>query len=119
MTTQIPMTVMIPAPFVLRVDEMPPEVIATTRLKELCKQAEIPCHVTGANCVVFVHGDEHHYRTLRTDRGDPIYYVSYPPWDQSRLSAFKVLEILAFSFHDYGTRECICRHNYYSAELLP
>jgi hypothetical protein len=59
--------------------------------------------------VVCVVGSEHLY-------SDDTYYVGVGKnWSLSRTSALRVLEVLAYGFHDYVVRECICGRGFFVA----
>jgi hypothetical protein len=94
----------IPAPRVLRHDVRPPRALYRTSINELCKKASVAMRVSGSKrrVVVCAVGDTHMYT-------DDAYYVGVgDAWAPSRTSALRVLEVLAYGFHDYVARECAC-----------
>jgi hypothetical protein len=107
---QVPFRIFIPPPLVLRDGCEPPEAIVTVRLADLCRLAEIPMRITGGPTVaaqIVVHSDDDVHLRGRPVLGAPVYYVGFRRWKDDRLSAIRVLEVLAQSFHDYGARECL------------
>lgn len=108
MSTLIPYRPFIAAPSVLRDGVKPPTTVATVDVRTLCATAEIPMRVTsGIESTVFVHRGIDHLRGACV-KGAPVYYVGLKEWNGSRISAIRVLEVLAHSFHDYTARECLC-----------
>ena len=94
----------IPAPRVLMANEKAPSVAARTTIDELCKAAGVTMRVTGSKRrdVACAIGNTHAYT-------DNVYYVGVgDSWSPSRTSALRVLEVLAYGFHDYVARECVC-----------
>lgn len=81
-----------------------PRVLARVGLAELCAAAGISCRVSGGEqrpiaCVV---GREHFY----SGRG---YFVGVGgEWRATPMAALRLLEVLAYGFHDYAARECVC-----------
>jgi len=108
---KIPYDPFIPAPDVLRAREPFPGTYIPVDLATLCSLAEIPLRVTtGASPYILVRKGERtsSVRHLRWFiDGRPALLVDYS-WSPDRVSAIRVLEILAHGFHDYAARECLC-----------
>jgi len=102
----IPFTPFIPAPDVLPRGSSGPRELGRTDLSQLCKVAEVAMRVTGGEQrTVVIHRGTGHFRAPNT------YYVGIGgPWKpRNGVQALRILEVLAHSFHDYATRECVCR----------
>jgi len=94
----------IPAPSVLRHDMRKPRALASLSIDELCAVAGVTMRVSGGKRrqVVCTTGATLLYT-------DDTYYVGVGDnWTPSRTSALRVLEALAYGFHDYVVRECVC-----------
>lgn len=92
-------------------DHTPPTPAREVTLRELCEVAGILCRVTIEKPrKILLHLGSDHYRSPNT------YFVSVDdiggePWEDgtmSRVAALRVLEVLAYSFLDYGARESVC-----------
>ena len=92
------------APRVLIAGTRPPQALARTSVGDLCKAANVSMRVSGSQRrkIVCTTGDEHLYT------GDTYYVGVGDTWKLSRTSALRVLEVLAYGFHDYVARECVC-----------
>lgn len=108
---KIPYELFVPPPDVLRAGEAVPYECVPVDLATLCSIAEIQLRVTThLSPSIFVRkgsgdGPARHLRGRQGHR--PVLFVDYP-WNQDRVTAIRVLEILAHGFHDYGARECLC-----------
>jgi hypothetical protein len=101
----VPMTVwhVNPRP-ALEGQDLPREIVRLT-LDELCRAAGILCRVSGGTQdekrVVVCEGDRHF-------QAGTMAYVGVPEgWRLNPLRALRVLETLAYAFHDYEARECV------------
>lgn len=105
---------MVAAPVAIDPGAAPAAVRAAT-LDELCRAAGIPCRVTiGEPTVIELHVGNDHYRYpgaylvgIGARLGKKI----------DRITALRILEILAYGFFDYGARECICGRGLFVAVL--
>lgn len=88
-------------------------VLARTTIPELCAAAKIPLRVTSTrwNQVVLHTGTQH----LRA----PLSSTSFVGVGEGKASphvrALRVLEVLAYGFHDYAARECVCGQGFFVA----
>ena len=86
-----------------------PPVLARFSLSELCQAAQIACRMSGGmqdEKRVLICSGGHHFRVAAL----PIQlaYVGVKDnWKLDRVRALRVLEVLAYAFHDYETRECV------------
>jgi hypothetical protein len=94
----------IPAPRVLVTGTRAPRALARTSIDDLCAVAGVAMRVSGGSrrAVVCVPGEKHLYT------GSTYYVGVGDAWELSRTSALRVLEVLAYGFHDYVVRECVC-----------
>lgn len=100
-------TVFIPAPRVLSQRDTRPEAVLYT-LEALCAFARVPLRVTGGpQTDIFVHDGTEHARAA-----EGLYVGGKRP--RTRLGALRVLEVLAYGFHDYAARECVCYQGLFS-----
>ncbi len=107
----IPLTVFIRAPFPLYADSPRPAEMARVTLEDLCTVARIAMRVTGGpREAIVLHAGKDHYR-------EPgYYYVGVgKPWRATRVQALRALEVLAYGFHDYAARECVCHRGLFVA----
>ena len=87
-------------------------------IKELCDLANIPCltmgHLTDFKMVALIDSSDHY--VLIEDDG-PFYSVGRKFIRESDPSdvALRILEILAYTFHEYSARECLNKRGYFIA----
>ena len=106
----IPLTLAIPAPLPLFSINPRPVKIGRVRLRELCDAAGIQLRVTGGRKQeIVLHQGVVHYRTPKA-----LYIGVGKNWKLDRVRALRVLEVLAYSFHDYATRESVCGRGLFS-----
>ena len=79
-------------------------------VKELCLRSGIPYRVSGGQMqwVVLDSSTDQHFRGVN-DRGESVHVVGakeLPEMDPAR--SVRILEILAYAFHDWASRECVC-----------
>jgi hypothetical protein len=104
----IPMTIWHDPPKHAVVGRELPRALAQETLDNLCHTAGILCRVSGGTQdekrIVICDGNI----CLRV-ANEPwsISYVSMPDWQATRVQALRVLETLAYAFHDYEARECV------------
>ena len=89
-------------------DQVLPREQARGSLDELCCLAKITCRVSGGiqseKRIVICDGSIC-FRVVGT--AYDLAYVAVPKWRGSPLQALRVLETLAYAFHDYEARECV------------
>ena len=84
-------------------------------VKELCRRAGIPYRVSGGK-TLWVAIDPltvEHFRGL-SSQGETVYVVGgkgLPDRDPDR--SIRILEVLAYSFHDWASRECLCGRGFF------
>jgi hypothetical protein len=96
---------MIQSPRVLPERAAPPgRILSTVTVEQLCRLADIPMRVSGETGpkIVCIDSPGHFFGP------DGVYYVGVKAAPRTRVGALRVLEVLAHSFHDYVSRECVC-----------
>jgi hypothetical protein len=93
-----------------------PRVLHQFTLEELCRAAKIVCRVSGAmqdvKRVILCAGDRHFH--VPSENGLLAYVGGLGRgWKLDRRRALRVLEVLAFGFHDYEARECVCHRGFF------
>lgn len=94
--------------------------LRTRTVEEVCLEAVVRCRVTGGPTLHLVlwNAPFHGYTVDRD--GMTLYAVSkagLPQRKQQR--ALKILEILAYGFHDYIARESVCGRGFYICPVTP
>lgn len=111
----------IPAPLPLRGEErMQALRLRKRNVRDYCEEACIRCRVTGGivPLVVLWNSNFHGY-TVNED-GIPLYAVSKIGLPQRKQQhALRVMEILAYGFHDYIARETVCERGYFIYPVTP
>ena len=77
-------------------------------LDELCTQAGIKNMVTGGPKKIWIVDEtiELNYKTGKECIIGLLKYANLP--EKSPEKAMRIIEIMAFGFHDYAARECVC-----------
>jgi DNA-binding transcriptional regulator YiaG len=102
MKTPIPARIGIEPPVYRSASDLPLNRGRCTSLVELCEQAGIPLRYEGPARQILVYRGR---KSMRTPAGDA---VGVPVDDlTSPLAALRALEVLAYSFFDYGARACV------------
>lgn len=86
----------------------------------ICAQAGVRFRVSGGETprVVLWSNPKHGYTS--DDEGNRVYTVSTLGMPQrSQQRALKILEVLAYGFNDYGTRESVCGRGYFIYPVTP
>lgn len=87
-------------------------------IKELCEQAGIPCRVTGHNAdlkMIALIDSENDFIIMEDD--GPFYSVgkkTIPETDSADI-ALRILEVMAYTFHEYSARECLNHQGFFVA----
>jgi hypothetical protein len=95
-----------------------PRVIQQFTLVELCRAAQIACRVSGGaqdEKRVSVCESVRHFQVVAIPWSLSYVGVS-ADWKLDRLRALRVLEILAYAFHDYEARECVSFRGLFAAQ---
>jgi hypothetical protein len=89
-------------------------------VKELCDQAGINClafgHFVDFKMIALIEGKEHY---LLIEEDGPFYSVGRDFIDETNPPdiALRVLEVLAYTFHEYASRESLYRRGFFVAPL--
>lgn len=100
-------------------DHKRPVPIREVTLRELCEAARIPCRVTAEGSRrILLHGGLDHHRSPNA------YFVGgvrgvHGSGAMGRVAALRALEVLAYSFMDYGARESVCGRGLFVAREPP
>ena len=108
----IPATLDIFSPRALHKDDSRPEELARVSVEQLCQRAGIPMRVSTdvPQRVVVLHAGNEDFRAPGFN------YVGIGGlWAPGRIAALRVLERLAYGFHDYVARECVCGRGLFCA----
>ena len=87
-------------------------------VKELCGQAEIDCLVFGNlvdfKMIALIDGCEHYL--LIEDNG-PLYSIGRDFIEETDGAdiALRILEVMAYTFHEYASRECLYKRGFFIA----
>jgi hypothetical protein len=100
-------------PGVLFPETTRPTVLRSVTRQELCDAAEIPLRVTGdCGASIIVHIGTQHFHSKNT-----LYVGVKNCWHlDDKTRALRILEILAYSFHDYAVRESVCGRGLFCVE---
>lgn len=106
----VPLALIAPPRHLCHSDPLP-SIIASVTLEELCEASNIELRVTGGerDKIEIIAGTEHYRRP-------GFFYVGIrgDEWSLTREKALSVLEVLAYGFHDYAARECVCGRGLYT-----
>jgi len=112
MQQTIPMSLFIPQPVCISADAWrqcePRAIIGRIRYDDLCRQAGLMARVSGPALdreILVLESGEH---TRIVHPTATALAVVMPKFDASPEQALRVLEVLAYGFHDYAARECVC-----------
>lgn len=89
-------------------------------IASLCARANVRYRVTGGKHprVAFWDGPGHGHTV--TDSNEPIYIIDRASLPQSGPDrALRALEILAYGFQDYASRESVCNRGYFLYPVIP
>lgn len=118
MKTPISMNVWIDSPRHTVEGQVLPRVIQRLTLSELCQVAQIRCRMSGGaqdENRIFVCESEHHFQVANVPWS--LSYVGVlVGWKLDQLQALRVLEVLAYGFHDYEARECVSFRGLFAAK---